>query len=669
VKETKSIKIFENQIPDEWICRRITNPDYALDMEIEITSEEEVSGKTLLVQLKSSDFYSPKRGFIHYPFDTRKLQYYLKKDLPVILVLVDLIKEQCYWVFVQEYIYEELEKSDPLWRQRRTTTLKIPITNMLSQSIPALADLAFQGPLYIVMKGRLPIHTETLLAQAKLPQNMLDFTSILLSRFKKEIFPAPVLHEIVYLNESRYKGLKREFMSLKMMWENLSNADRDQEILPKTPAFDVIEGFLERAKKASKKIKDLTRCPAKQMSTSEFEEKGRLSGIANGNLKAAALLLNLLRMSFYERTVLLWKPSTVSEETGGTSRRVDHLLLQAIDNLARSYVSQLDMHGRVWDGVVSYYSDSKFAGPRYYSFGRVFHISLSLDMKYFAPSYISIAHEVAHAACESMLASIERRQFVPEAIYNFLHLLFPVRSLVWRYIGLSSKKKRCEACVYYDDLRMMSQIKDRKRFVRFVAFDTSLIVLLHEIVADTVSLVIAGPNYLNVLSDFVFNRNRDELRYPGEVILKKYVVDTVARISACQAYAELRNLEWKNECKIALEKVLEETTRLPPKLGIEEKQQRQMCTWCAVKLGKLTGTILGLNSEEILGYVFLPHKILITKSQIIDKLRRGHLISDEEPRAVLHAYIELAKQKKHVDTVVFLRSLAESTGASKVTTQ
>jgi hypothetical protein len=59
VKETKSRKIFSNLIPDEWILRDIQH-DYALDIELEIVTEENVSGKTLLIQLKSSESLTMK---------------------------------------------------------------------------------------------------------------------------------------------------------------------------------------------------------------------------------------------------------------------------------------------------------------------------------------------------------------------------------------------------------------------------------------------------------------------------------------------------------------------------------------------------------------------------------------------------------------------------------
>lgn len=166
VKETRSIKIFNDSVPDEWICRRIEH-DYALDIEIEIVEDKQVSGKTLLVQLKSSDSFSPENEVVGYQFETSKLQYYLRKDVPVLLVLVDLSSKKSYWLFVQEHIYEQIEKTHQAWTQQKTITLKIPAGNVWSECLDILRDIAFEGPFYLAMKKISSIQTWKLLSWRK----------------------------------------------------------------------------------------------------------------------------------------------------------------------------------------------------------------------------------------------------------------------------------------------------------------------------------------------------------------------------------------------------------------------------------------------------------------------------------------------------------------------
>jgi len=166
VKETKSIKIFNDSVPDEWICRRI-DQDYALDFEIEIVEDKQVSGKTLLVQLKSSESFLIENGVVSYQFETSKLQYYLQKNVPVLVVLVDLGSKRSYWLFVQEYIYEQIEKTNPAWTQQKTITLRIPAVNEWSNCLDTVRDIAFEGPFYLVMKEISSIQTSKLLSWRK----------------------------------------------------------------------------------------------------------------------------------------------------------------------------------------------------------------------------------------------------------------------------------------------------------------------------------------------------------------------------------------------------------------------------------------------------------------------------------------------------------------------
>ena len=169
VKETRSLKIFNTAVPDEWICRRIEQ-DYAIDLEVEVVTKGEVSGKSLFVQLKSSDCLSIKPTHIDYQFETDKLSYYLQKDIPVLLVLVDLNDKQCYWLFTQEYTYDELEKKSPEWKQQKTVTLRIPRSAEWSISLNEIEALAFKGPFYLMMKKIASIQPEDMIDWKKTSQ-------------------------------------------------------------------------------------------------------------------------------------------------------------------------------------------------------------------------------------------------------------------------------------------------------------------------------------------------------------------------------------------------------------------------------------------------------------------------------------------------------------------
>ncbi len=130
--ETQSDKIFSNQVPDEWIYRKIER-DYGLDREIEIVIEGKVTGKTLLVQLKSSKSIDVSGDFIHFPIETDKLNYYMERDVPVFLVFVDLNTKKCWYLFIQEHVYEKLDAHNSIWRRQKTVVLEIPGSQYLDE--------------------------------------------------------------------------------------------------------------------------------------------------------------------------------------------------------------------------------------------------------------------------------------------------------------------------------------------------------------------------------------------------------------------------------------------------------------------------------------------------------------------------------------------------------
>jgi len=171
VMETKGDRVFSSVVPENWIYRKI-DLDYGLDREIEIVVNEEVTGKTLLVQVKSSDSFQADNSVIKYRFETDKLQYYLQRDVPVILVLVDLRRQLCYWLFVQEYIYEKLDKTNLHWRKQKTVALRIPVENIWSKSTETVSQIAYGGPFYLMVHNLANLPLETMLNWRTNPESI-----------------------------------------------------------------------------------------------------------------------------------------------------------------------------------------------------------------------------------------------------------------------------------------------------------------------------------------------------------------------------------------------------------------------------------------------------------------------------------------------------------------
>jgi hypothetical protein len=112
-------------------------------------------------------------------------------------------------------------------------------------------------------------------------------------------------------------------------------------------------------------------------------------------------LLGHLKQAFYQRTVSLEVPSTITGVSQSPERTMgNELMLLAADKLTESY---LDCTRQVfpwkWDGVISFLYPhlTAFGGlTRWYHPAKTFHISLTEDGKYFIGDYLTLAHEVAH---------------------------------------------------------------------------------------------------------------------------------------------------------------------------------------------------------------------------------------------------------------------------------
>lgn len=97
ITETKSQRLFENIVPDEWVVREI-KPDYGVDYIVEIFTNGQSTGKCFFVQLKGSTQEIENDTFKK-QFDIANLEYYASLALPVVIVCVSVVTEQiwCMW--------------------------------------------------------------------------------------------------------------------------------------------------------------------------------------------------------------------------------------------------------------------------------------------------------------------------------------------------------------------------------------------------------------------------------------------------------------------------------------------------------------------------------------------------------------------------------------------
>lgn len=104
--ESKSSKIFQSIVPDEWVCREI-KPDYGIDFLIEIFDNNNSTGNFFFVQLKGSAREIKDNTFIK-QFSVDNLKYYQSLSLPVLIVCVS-INTQKIWAIWANRLLEQTE--------------------------------------------------------------------------------------------------------------------------------------------------------------------------------------------------------------------------------------------------------------------------------------------------------------------------------------------------------------------------------------------------------------------------------------------------------------------------------------------------------------------------------------------------------------------------------
>ena len=124
--------VLRSQLPSAWVCSK-PEKDYAQDFIVETTQDEELTGKTFIIQLKGSDkpVLSQDRLHVLHRIRTHYLAYYADQvELPVFLFLIDVKHRHSYWVFIQQYIDNVLGASGR-WRDTSSSTIRIPAANTL----------------------------------------------------------------------------------------------------------------------------------------------------------------------------------------------------------------------------------------------------------------------------------------------------------------------------------------------------------------------------------------------------------------------------------------------------------------------------------------------------------------------------------------------------------
>ncbi|MDH1471180.1 DUF4365 domain-containing protein [Shewanella sp. GD03713] len=132
----KAGRIFEYHLPDHWIFRsQEDQEDYGIDGEIELANEsDQVTGFIFKAQIKGQESVSfiENGSMVSFSLKLERLKYYMQEvEIPVILIVVDVTKEQIFWKSLQDDAQLREIMSSALSSNQKTVSVHIPVTDCL----------------------------------------------------------------------------------------------------------------------------------------------------------------------------------------------------------------------------------------------------------------------------------------------------------------------------------------------------------------------------------------------------------------------------------------------------------------------------------------------------------------------------------------------------------
>ena len=132
-------------IPIGWIPRE-KHIDYGIDFELEIVKDEEVTGKIVWLQVRSTENINISGNKVKFRIKLDLLKYFINCVFPVILLVYDNKKKIGYWIWIQRYIHKNEEI---LFSEKKTVTVNIPIENVFHNTLSEIEEIAKIGPSYL----------------------------------------------------------------------------------------------------------------------------------------------------------------------------------------------------------------------------------------------------------------------------------------------------------------------------------------------------------------------------------------------------------------------------------------------------------------------------------------------------------------------------------------
>ena len=118
--------------PEQWQVYDIS-PDYGKDFPVELVDNRKMTGETFLVQLKgTAASRSEASGAVSFRLKAKDISYFMSLQHPLFLVVANVKRKVGYWLFMQQYVRENLPHNN--WQRQTKVTVKVPASNLLADA-------------------------------------------------------------------------------------------------------------------------------------------------------------------------------------------------------------------------------------------------------------------------------------------------------------------------------------------------------------------------------------------------------------------------------------------------------------------------------------------------------------------------------------------------------
>lgn len=118
----------------DWEFRLLTGQDVGCDCEIELSENNKWTGKTIRIQIKGTTVFEKwllKSGIaISFPLEIKTINYALNCSNPFLLVVVDVKRENAYYIELHDYISDNESLRKKLESEQQKLNLHIPLENL-----------------------------------------------------------------------------------------------------------------------------------------------------------------------------------------------------------------------------------------------------------------------------------------------------------------------------------------------------------------------------------------------------------------------------------------------------------------------------------------------------------------------------------------------------------